>query len=341
MDHNIELSPGGEQFTAQADETILDAALRNGVLLPYGCRNGACGSCKGKVTSGQIRYATDEPRALTEREVAAGWTLLCQAHAESALTVAAEPINREGVEVRTLPVRVLKKERLAHDVMALSLQLPPTERLQYLAGQYIDIVLRDGRRRAFSLANAPHDDAALTLHIRHVPDGSFSGRVFGELKERALLRINGPLGAFYLREDSDRPAILVAGGTGFAPINAMVSNAIHEKSVRDLHVYWGVRSKRDLYFHDVASAWHGQNAHVHYVPVLSEPDADDAWTGRTGFVHNAVLEDFPDLTGYDIYASGPPVMVNAIRNDFPDAGALIEHIYSDAFDYAHETGHDS
>lgn len=353
MEYDIELVPGGETFCIESGETILDGALRNSIILPYGCRNGACGSCKGKVLDGRFNYPGDNlgdnlgdhpdehSRGLTEREIAAGWALLCQARPKSALRIQVEPINRQGgVQVRTLPVRVLAKEPLAHDVMGLSLQLPPTERLQYLAGQYIDILMRDGRRRAFSLANAPHDDSALRLHIRHVPSGSFSGHVFGELKERALLRINGPLGAFYLRDDTDRPAIFVAGGTGFAPINAMIENAIHENTARDLHVYWGVRSKRDLYLHDVAQSWSKQNARIRYIPVLSEPEADDSWTGRTGFVHRAVLEDFADLSDYDIYASGPPVMVNAIREEFPNVGAAIERIFSDAFDYAYETGHD-
>ena len=341
MNYPIELLPGRETFVVQDGETILDGALRNSVLLPYGCRNGACGSCKGKVIRGEFDYLNETPRGLSQSEITDKWALLCQAHPRSALCVEASPINRAGgVQPRTLPVRVKKKEQLAHDVMGLSLQLPPTERLQYLAGQYVDVLMRDGRRRAFSLANAPHEDETLTLHIRHVPGGNFSNHVFGELKERALLRINGPLGAFYLRNDTLCPAIFVAGGTGLAPIKAMIEHAVHEQTTRSLYVYWGVRTRDDLYLHDQAQAWSSEHLNVHYIPVLSSPAPEDIWEGRTGLVHKAVLEDFSDLGAYDIYASGPPVMVKALRNDFPLAGARMEHIFSDAFDYAYETGHD-
>lgn len=338
--YDIELTPSGETFYAEPDENVLDAALRAGILLPYGCRNGACGSCKGKILTGEIGYDADEPVVLTDAERRAGWALLCQAKPKSGLRIEADPINRDGgVQARNLPVRVFKKTLLADDVMQLELQLPPTERLQFLAGQYIDIVMRDGRRRAFSLANSPHHDGALTLHIRHVPGGSFSGHVFGELKARALMRIEGPLGGFYLRE-SARPAILIAGGTGFAPIKSIVESALFEQSTRTLHIYWGARARDDLYLHDTATEW-SQHVHLTYTPVLSEPKDDDSWTGRTGFVHTAVLEDFPDLGAYDIYASGPPIMVNAIRDGFPGSGADIERIFSDSFDYAFETGHDA
>ena len=342
MAFTVELSPAGTTFTVEDNEPVLDAALRQNVLLPYGCRNGACGSCRGRVLAGELEHGAGGTRGLSDRELAAGWTLLCQARARSDLVIAAEELDRgKDLHVRTLPVRVSGRQPLAHDVMALYLQLPRTERLQYLAGQYVDIVLRDGRRRAFSLANPPHDDDRLELHVRRVPGGAFSEHVFTDLEARSLLRLRGPLGSFCLRADSPRPLLFVAGGTGFAPIKSILEHALHERLTRPMHLYWGVRARRDLYHADLAAGWAEAHPHVRFTPVLSEPDPSDGWTGRTGFVHDAVLEDYPDLAGHDVYASGPPVMVDAVRSTFPDRGLPLECLFSDAFDYAYETGHDA
>lgn len=248
--------------------------------------------------------------------------------------------SSEAIEVRTLPTRVVAKEQLCHDVMRVFLQLPERERLQFHAGQYIDIILRDGRRRAFSLANSPREERFLELHIRQVPGGEFSRYVFEHLREKAILRIRGPLGAFYLRERSERPVILMAGGTGFAPIKGIIEEAIAKGLPRPMHLYCGVRSRRDLYMHELASGWSEAHANIEYVPVLSEPLPEDAWEGRTGLVHEVVLEDFPDLSGYEVYASGPPVMVRAADSLFPARGLDPLHLYSDSFDFAFETGHD-
>ena len=335
---DVTLDPGGPAFLAGPDESVLDAALRQGVLLPYGCRNGACGACRGRILSGQVHHADGvEMRGLTGREIRAGWTLLCQARAASDLRVAAQA-DGAGSGVRTLPARVASKARLAHDVMELRLELPPTERLQYRAGQYIDILLRDGRRRAFSLANCPADDEVLVLHIRHVPGGSFSGQVFDTLGTRSLLRLQGPLGNFYLRTDSELPVVFLAGGTGFAPIKAIIENALLAPMEREMHLYWGVRSERDLYLPELPREWARAHPGLRYVPVLSEPEP--GWRGRAGLVHEAVLADFPDLAGHEVYASGPPPMVMAARELFPDRGLVLERLFFDSFDYAYETGHD-
>ena len=337
---DVTLDPEGPGFSAAPDESILEAALRQGVRLPYGCRNGTCGACRGRVAAGRVRLPDDGGagrRGLTEREARAGWTLLCQARAASDVRIAARA-NAAGLGVRTLPARVAAKQRLAHDVMELRLQLPPTERLQYRAGQYVDILLRDGRRRAFSLANCPAHDEFLMLHVRHVPGGAFSGHVFDALRERSLLRLHGPLGSFYLRAESDRPVVFLAGGTGFAPIKAIIENALLEPSRREMHLYWGVRSERDLYLPDLPRAWARAHPRLHFVPVLSEPGPD--WKGRTGLVHEAVLADFPDLSGHEVYASGPPPMVAAAREVFPEHGLDLERLFFDSFDYAYETGHD-
>ena len=335
---DVTLDPEGPGFTAGPDESVLDAALRQGVALPYGCRNGACGACRARILDGKVHYPDDAGlRGLTEREVRAGWTLLCQARASSDVRIAAHA-DGAGPAVRTLPARVASRKRLAHDVMELKLQLPPTERLQYRAGQYIDILLRDGRRRAFSLANCPADDAHLVLHVRHVPGGAFSGQVFEDLEERSLLRLQGPLGSFHLRTDSDCPVVLLAGGTGFAPIKAIIENALLTPLRREMHLYWGVRSEQDLYLPDLPREWARAHSRLHFVPVLSEPDP--GWSGRTGFVHEAILDDFPELARYEVYASGPPPMVTAARELFPERGLDLERLYFDSFDYAYETGHD-
>ena len=177
--------------------------------------------------------------------------------------------------------------------------------------------------------------------MRLVPGGSFSGYVFKELRERSLMRIRGPLGSFYLRKDREGPIVLVAGGTGFAPIKAMLDDLLVEGTTRAVHLYCGVRSRRDLYMQPMVEAWRERFPALHYVPVLSDPQPGDAWDGCTGFVHEAVLEDFPDLAVADVYASGPPAMVEAVQRTFLARGTDPERLHSDSFDYAHETGHDA
>ena len=341
MSYSVNVSPSGHEFSVEPGESLLDAALRQGLAFPYGCRNGACGSCRGRVLSGTVDYEGLRPSGISAVEADQGYALFCHARAQSDLKVEIEEIDSvRAIQVRTLPVRVAERRLLSHDVMLLRLMLPAGERLQFLAGQYIDVLLRDGRRRAFSLATPPGDDELLDMHVRLVPGGSFSGYVFKDLKERALLRIHGPLGSFYLRKDREVPVLLLAGGTGYAPIKAMLADVVREGLDRDFHVYCGVRSQRDLYMHDEMTALAAEHPQLHYVPVLSEPAAEDRWSGRTGFVHQAVLADFPDLSGFDIYASGPPAMVAAVRETFIGRGASPDRVHSDSFDYAHETGHD-
>jgi len=318
---------------------VLDAALRGGIALPYGCRNGACGACMGRLLHGEVGYEGGLPSALTEAEEQNGQALFCQARPRSELEIEVrEAEGARDIQVRTLPCRVVTLDRLAHDVIRLHLKLPDTERLQFLAGQYIEILLKDGRRRAFSLANAPHDDRYLELHVRHVQGGSFTEYVFSQMKAKTLLRFQGPLGSFYLREDSDRPIVLIAGGTGFAPIKGIIEHALAEGITRPMHLYWGVRAHRDLYMDTLARDWATQHENLAYVPVLSEPSPGDGWAGRTGLVHEAVLADFRDLSPYEVYASGPPVMVKTVRETFVPRGLAPEHLFSDAFEFAHETG---
>jgi CDP-4-dehydro-6-deoxyglucose reductase, E3 len=336
MSHQITVQPSGRSFSAEPDETLLDAALRQGLTLPYGCKDGACGACKGKVLSGQVDHGKSQPHALTDAEKAEGKTLYCCAKAESDLVIECKQMTlASDIPVKTLPSRIEKMERLAPDVIEMFLRLPANERLQFWAGQYIDILLKDGKKRSFSLANAPHDDEFLQLHIRHVPGGLFTEQVFTTMKARDILRFNGPHGSFYLREESTKPVILLAGGTGFAPIKAIVEHAIAEKCTRPLHVYWGAKARIDLYQNALAEQWASQYANIKYVPVLSEPAASDNWDGRTGFVHQAVVADFPDLSGYQVYACGSPLMIDAARADFVKACRLPEEeFFADAFTFS-------
>jgi CDP-4-dehydro-6-deoxyglucose reductase len=337
----VTLEPGGKSFSVRPGETVLEAALRQGLALPYSCRGGSCGSCRARVMSGRIDYPQGPPKGITGAEVEAGYALLCQAVALGDLEIQAREVaGVKDLPPRTLPCRVVKKELLCHDVVRLFLKLPDTERLQFLAGQYIDILLKDGRRRAFSLANAPHDDRFLELHIRHVPGGRFTDFVFHGLKEKALLRIHGPLGSFYLREESDRPIVFLAGGTGFAPVKGIIEHALASGIRRPMRLYRGVRARRDLYLDELARGWAQTHGGIRYTPVLSDPLPEDAWDGRTGLVHEAVLADLPDLGGHEVYASGPPAMVKAARETFLARGLDPENLFSDAFEFAYESGKD-
>jgi len=335
MSYQVTVQPSGKQFAAEADETLLDAALRQGLTLPYGCKDGACGACKGKVVSGTVDHGKAQAHALKDDEKAAGQTLYCCAKAQSDLVIECKQVSSAGdIPVKTLPSRIEKLEKLAPDVIELHLRLPASERLQFWAGQYIDILLKDGKKRSYSLANAPHDDALLQLHIRHVPGGLFTDQVFSTMKVRDILRFNGPHGTFYLREDSKKPMILLAGGTGFAPIKAIVEHAIAEQCERPMFIYWGAKARVDLYQNALPEQWAAEHANIRYIPVLSEPAVDDAWTGRTGFVHQAVLADFPDLSGYQAYACGAPVMIDAAKRDFTSKGLPEEEFFADAFTFS-------
>ncbi len=337
MHYQVHIQPSGHTIQVQKDEPILEAALRHGIAFPYGCRSGVCGTCLGKVVSGDIHYPDDLPMGLSEYDHAQGKALFCQAVAESDLVIEVTEIEAIGeIEVKTLPVKVASLRKLAPDVMEVLLKLPETERLQFMAGQYIDILLSMGKKRAFSIANAPFNDEYLELHIRHVKGGFFTTQVFNELKENSLLRIDGPHGSFFLR-DSDRPKIMMGGGTGFAPLKGMIEQLIYEENKQEVYLYWGVRAKIDLYHYDLAQKWAFQNKNIHFIPVLSEPAEEDSWQGETGFVHEIVARDFPDMSGLDVYMSGPPVMITAGVKAFTAAGLSDEQLFSDAFEYSEDT----
>jgi CDP-4-dehydro-6-deoxyglucose reductase len=331
--HQITIRNSGHCITANADETILQAAIREGLILPYGCRDGACGSCKGKLIEGSIDYGKYSNKALTDAERESGMALFCQARPLGDVVIEAREVRKAGdIQIRTLPCRVQKIERPTEDVAILYLKLPTNERLQFLAGQYLDILLKDGTRRSFSMANAPHDDELLQLHVRHVAGGAFTDLVFSRMKERDILRFEAPLGTFYLREDSAKPIVFVASGTGFAPIKSIIESALAKGVARPMTLYWGGRRPSDLYLSDLAKKWAAEHSHLRYVPVISDAQREDNWSGRTGFVHRAAMEDFPDLCGHQVYACGVPVMVDAARRDFTTQCGLPENeFYADSF----------
>lgn len=336
MTFKIRIQSSGHEFTAEEKETVLAAALRQGVMLAYSCRNGACGTCKGKLVSGEVDYGTYESKAMSAGEKENGHALFCQAKPLSDLVIEAKEIAAaKDIPIRIMPARVVQMEKLADDVMRLSLKLAEGQRLQFLAGQYIDILLKDNQRRSFSLSTSPLSDELLQLHIRHVPGGHFTNHVFEKMKEKDLLRFQGPFGMFFLREESDRPAILVAGGTGFAPIKGILEYAFANGIMRPLHLYWGVRAKRDLYLPDLPQAWAREHSNFKFTPVLSGPRPEDHWSGRQGWVHEAVAADYPDLSQHELYASGPPPMIDAIKGMAKKLRLPEDRLYYDSFEFAH------
>ncbi|MCO5102269.1 MAG: CDP-6-deoxy-delta-3,4-glucoseen reductase [Burkholderiaceae bacterium] len=336
MSFTVTIVPGGARFLVDDDEPILEAALRQGVVIPYGCRNGACGSCKSLVVEGEIEQGAHSPRALSRDERSRGMALLCCARARSDLSVQARLVSGPGqMPVRKMPCRISTIVRAAPDVAVVRLQLPAGERLQYLAGQYVELILRDGTRRSYSMACAPGSAEQIELHVRHLPGGRFTDALFGasqpSLKERDILRLEGPMGTFFLREDFSCPIVLLASGTGFAPIKAIVEHMQAAGIERQTTLYWGGRRPRDLYANELCERWASEMPHLRYVPVVSDALAEDAWRGRTGFVHRAVVEDFPDLSGHQVYACGAPAMVQAARRDFACCGLPDGDFYADAF----------
>ncbi len=336
MSFKITLEPSGLAFEVQRDEAILPAAIRQGIGLPYGCRDGACGSCKSRLLEGRVIHGAHQLKALSAAEEEQGFILTCSATPQTDCVVQARSVPGAGeYPVLKLPSRVLSIERPAADVAVLKLQLPANQNLQYRAGQYVEFILRDGARRSYSMANAPQalgSPPAIELHIRHMPGGKFTDHVFGAMKERDILRMEGPFGSFFLREDSDKPMVLLASGTGFAPIKALVQQMQLQGIGRPAVLYWGARRRADLYQHDWCLQAAAELPNLRYVPVLSEPTADDAWEGRTGFVHQAVMADLPDLSGHQVYACGAPVMVDAAQRDFvARCGLPAEEFYADSF----------
>ena len=336
MSFNVSVLPSGRSFTANTDEPLLAAAIRQGIGLPYGCKDGACGSCKCKKLEGTVVHGTHQLKALSAEEEANGYILTCCGVAQTDVVLESRQVTDESAfQIRKMPVRVTSLTRLSHDVMGVRLQLPASDMMKYHAGQYVEFLLRDGDRRSYSMANAPHtqvDVPGLELHIRYMAGGKFTEHVFNAMKEKEILRIEGPYGSFFLREDSDKPLVLLASGTGFAPIKALVEHMQFKGITRPAVLYWGGRRPADLYMNDWMLAKVAEMPNLRYVPVISDALPEDQWTGRTGLVHKAVLQDFADLSGHQVYACGAPIVVESARDDYSAlAGLPAEAFFADSF----------
>jgi CDP-4-dehydro-6-deoxyglucose reductase, E3 len=333
----VTLLPSRQILSVEEGETILDAALRAGLNLPHSCKGGHCSSCRAVIRDGRVHYPLGRPLGLLDEEEHEGYALLCQAHAASAdLTVEVREIRPPAPEVvvKSLPCRIEQLQLLAPDVMAVFLRRPASEEFHFVAGQYLDIMLPQSRRRSFSIANAPHEAELIELHVRRVASGEFTQQLFSGMKEKTLLRIEGPLGQFWFRRESARPALLIGGGTGYAPLRSILRDLLALGDRRPLHLYWGAQSGQDLYEDRQVRALAASYPNLRYTPVLSEPANEDHWQGRRGWVHAAALADHPDLANFDVYASGPPAMVEAVRHEFTERGLPLQQLFFDSFDYA-------
>ena len=333
MTFQISIQPSGRTFTAEPGETMLAAGIRQGIGLPYGCKDGACGSCKCRKLEGTVVHGAHQSKALSADEETSGYVLTCCGVAQSDVVLESRQVTEAGAfPIRKMPARVSSLERKSHDVMIVRLQLPANDPFNYRPGQYVEFLLRDGSRRSYSMANAPHNGPGLELHVRHMPGGKFTDHVFGTMKEKEIQRIEGPFGSFFLREESAKPIVMLASGTGFAPIKALIEQMQFQGITRRATLYWGGRRPEDLYMDDWVRARLLEMPHLDYVPVVSDALPQDQWTGRTGFVHRAVIEDLPDLSGYQVYACGAPIVVDSARNDYCElAGLSEEEFFADAF----------
>ena len=340
--YQVTVQPSGRSFSVNEGEAILAAAIRQGVGLPYGCKDGACGSCKSKKLQGDVAHGPHQSKALSAEEEAAGYVLTCSALPLTDVVLESRQVTDESAfPIKKMPSRVISLEKKSHDVMVIKLQLPANDTLRYHAGQYVEFILRDNARRSYSMASAPHTlvkteaqptGNGIELHIRHMPGGKFTDHVFNAMKEKEILRVEGPYGSFFLREDSDKPMVLLASGTGIAPIKAVNEHMQVKGITRPATLYWGGRRPADLYLDDWVQERLAEMPNLHYVPVISNALPEDNWTGRTGFVHKAVLEDFPDLSGHQVYACGAPIVVDSARAEYSAAGKLPpEEFYADAF----------
>ncbi|MGS1116684.1 CDP-6-deoxy-delta-3,4-glucoseen reductase [Castellaniella sp. UC4442_H9] len=337
MSFRVSVQPAGQEFSVEPGQTVLDAALAAGLVLPYSCRTGTCSTCRARVVSGQYDAGPAPARILGAADLAQGYTLLCQARPASDLVIEAQEVHLSSdVVVHKMPVRVQALEPLSADVMRVVLQLPTAEAFHFYPGQYLEFLLKDGVRRSYSMACAMAENHRVDLHVRHMPGGAFTGRIFGEgdapLKVRDILRIEGPLGSFFVREDAARPIVFLASGTGFAPIKAMLEAMIARGDARPAVLYWGGRRPADLYQSALAAGWQAALPDFRFVPVVSEARPEDGWTGRTGWVHQAVMQDLPDLSAHQVYACGAPAMVEAARRDFVQrCGLPPDAFFADAF----------
>ncbi len=337
MSYNVHNHYNDTSFTTENEETILQAALRNGHLYPYGCQSGACGTCKTKLLNGSVMHLSRDPNILSDEELANGTCLACQAVPQEDIEIDVQEVAKvKEIEIKTMPTRVREKNLLADDVVQLFLSVPKTHQFDFLPGQYLKILLKNGKERSFSIANTPRKITAegIELHIRVVPEGHYSPVVKDSVTVKDIIRIQGPFGTYFLRKETEQPIILVAGGTGFAPIKALIEDAIESGLTQPITLYWGTRTEADLYQDNLAKQWANTIDNFTYVPVLSEEPNDSDWSGERGFVHEALIRNHTDLTECSVYASGPPVMIDALEQSLPALGLDPDSFYTDRFDYA-------
>ena len=340
MPYKVHNQYNDTSFTTEKEETILQAALRNGRLYPYGCQSGVCGTCKTRLLKGSVEHLSRDPNILSDEELANGTCLACQAVPQEDIEIEVKEIAKvKEIEVKTMPTRVREKNLLADDVVQLFLSVPKTHQFDFLPGQYLKILLKNGKERSFSIANTPNKitEEGLELHVRVVPDGHYSPQVKDHVAVKDIIRIQGPFGTYFLRKEEQQPIMLVAGGTGFAPIKALVEDAIESDFKQAITLYWGVRTETDLYQDSLARQWLSSIDNFTYVPVLSEEHDNSAWSGERGFVHEAILRHHSDISEYSVYASGPPVMIDALEQHLPAIGLNPDFFYTDRFDYAAES----
>jgi len=328
--YKIKIQSSGLEFHVKPSQTILEGAIASGITLPYGCQDGACGSCKGKVISGKYFLNEYQSSALTDSDIKAGNTLYCKSMAQEDLVIEPNiPEVYDQYSPKVLPVKVESLTRLNHDVMQMFLKLPAKETFRFKAGQYIEFIMGDSSRRAFSMANAPLD-SMIELHLRLIEGGKFTSFVFNEMKEKSIHRIEGPIGQFYLR-DSEKPIIFIAGGTGFAPIKSIIEDMIANKNKRKIYLYRGVRSEKDFYMNELVNDWIKKLEGLTYIPVVEDGLSEDA---RSGYVHHAVLEDFKNLNDIQVYCCGAPGLVENAFKDLTKSGLPDDQFFADAFTFA-------
>lgn len=335
---SVRIEPHGREISVRADQNVLDAALAAGINLPHSCKSGHCSSCRATLRRGEFHYPRGRPAGLTAAEAAAGRVLLCQAQPRSDMVVEARAITRAAeVEIKTLPCRIERKTALAPDVLQVLLRLPAVESLEFRPGQYLDVLLDDDRRRSFSIASPPHDSRPLELHVRRAPGGVFTSRLFDDLRPGSLLRIEGPIGQFAYQSTA-LPLLLVAGGTGFAPIKSILRHVLEAGDAADrerpVHLFWGGRQAIDLYEEALVLSWCVRHPRLRYTGVLSEASVVSAAQHRLGWVHEAVLREYGALSQSEAWVAGPPGLIEAARTAFAAAGLPEDRLRFDSFDYA-------
>lgn len=330
MQYTVQIQPSFRSFEVENHETILEASIRNSSGLPYSCRDGSCGTCKVLLKSGELKIGDFSETALTEQEQAEGYVLCCRSYPSSDIVIESDAVVSEGMPpIIKMPVRVSEITKPAEDVAVVRFEIPKTKTFQFLPGQFVELTLKNGITRCYSMANGV-DESFLEFHIRHVPNGQFTTNVFNEMKPKDVLKLQGPLGSFFLREDTEKPIIFLASGTGMAPIASIIKHMQKHKIDRPTSIYWGCRSQKDLYLDHWLQVLAKDRANLNYFPVLSEPD--DSWKGKKGFVHEAVLSDCSDLSDFQVYACGAPPMIEAAKRDFLAKRNLPQNeFYADAF----------